>query len=114
MTTTHAQQARDYLAQADQIVTDPVMEQRFAALAQAHATLALVEQQRIANLIALVALSGNESVQESDYDEGATLSSAGMHALIEYERVQVTLGMPENGEDEVPVIRREVREGLGL
>lgn len=79
--------------------------------AQVHATLALVEQQRIANLIALVALSGNENVQESNYDEGSTLSSAGMHALIAYER---TAGTPISDPDDVPVVRSEIAEALGL
>ncbi len=82
-----------------------------ATLAQAAATVALVEQQRIANLIALVALSGNENVQESSYDEGSTLSSAGMHALIEYVR---TPGTPISDPDDVPVIRAEIQEALGL
>lgn len=81
------------------------------ALAQLHATLALVEQQRIGNLIALVALSGNENVQESNYDEGSVLSSAGMHALVEYVR---TPGTPISDPDDVPMVRSEIAEALGL
>lgn len=82
-----------------------------AILAQAEATLALVEQQRIANLIALVALSGNENVQESSFDEGSTLSSAGMHALIEYVRTPAT---PFSDPDDAPEVRAGIREALGL
>lgn len=82
-----------------------------ALIAQVHATLALVEQQRIANLIALTALAGNPSIQESDFDEGAELASAGLHALIEY---APTPGTQISGPDEHPVIRADVREGLGL
>lgn len=82
-----------------------------AAQAQVYATLALVEQQRIANLIALVALSGNENVQESCFDEGSTLSSAGMHALIEYVPTPVT---PFSDPDDVPQIRADICKALGL
>lgn len=82
-----------------------------AMIAQAYATLALAEQQRVENLIALVALSGNEHVQESAFDEGALLSSAGMHALIEYERTSAT---PISDPDDVPVIQPWVQAALGL
>ncbi len=82
-----------------------------AAIAQVYATLALVEQQRIENLIALVALSGNEHVQESAFDEGSTLSSAGMHALIQYERTPAT---PISDPDDVPVIQPWIQAALGL
>ena len=82
-----------------------------AMLAQTRATLALAEQQRIANLIALVALSGNENVQESGYDEGSTLSSAGMHALIEYVNTSAT---PFTDPESVPQVRPEIQEALGL
>lgn len=92
-------------ADAD-VIVDP-----WLLAAQVHATLALVEQQRIANLIALVALSGNENVQELSFDEGSTLSSAGMHALIEYVRTPAT---PFSDPDDVPEIRTHIREGLGL
>lgn len=90
---------------------DPAVGALYIGAAQVHATLALVEQQRIANLIALVALSGNEEVQESSFDEGSTLSSAGMHALIEYVRTPAT---PFSDPDDVPEIRAGIREALGL
>lgn len=85
--------------------------QASVAAAQVNATLALVEQQRIANLIALTALSGNASIQESSYDEGATLASDGLHGLIEYERTEAT--QISDAEDH-PVIRPEIKEALGL
>ncbi|KTR95367.1 hypothetical protein NS220_06070 [Microbacterium testaceum] len=107
----HARVAQENL---DVVGSRPMLPEVAAVTATAalvHATLALVEQQRIANLIALVALSGNESVQESSFDEGSTLASAGMHALIEYVRTPAT---PFSGPDDVPEIRPDIREGLGL
>lgn len=81
------------------------------AAAQVHATLALVEQQRIANLIALANLAGNSALQESDYDEGATLASDALHALVEYERTPAT---PYSDPDDHPVIRPDIAAALGI
>lgn len=107
----HVAEAERFAAWADNPSLPPENVAAISSMAQVHATLALVEQQRIANLIALVALSGNENVQESNYDEGSTLSSAGMHALIAYER---TAGTPISDPDDVPVVRSEIAEALGL
>ena len=111
----HAAEARKAIESAYPIALpyDSAEAQYHGALmeAQVHATLALVEQQRIANLIALTALAGNHSIQESAFDEGAELASAGLHALIEYEP---TPGTQISGPDECPVIRADIREGLGL
>lgn len=75
------------------------------AEAQVHATLALVEQQRIGNLIALMQM-------QAEVDEKTeTLAAEAMYALIEYDRTPAT---PFSGPDEVPVVRRAVREALGL
>jgi len=77
-----------------------------ATVAQVHATLALVEQQRIANLIALAA-GRSDSFEEALpilYDEAAA-------ALMEF--VQ-SGGSQVSGPEEFPEIRREIREGLGL
>lgn len=109
--TDHVAKAKEWLAMAKRPELTMQETSSLAEVAGVHATLALVEQQRIANLIALVALSGNAAVQESDFDEGATLSSGGMHGLIEYERTPAT---PFGGPDEVPVMRAVIREALGL
>lgn len=72
---------------------------------------ALVEHARIANLIALTGLAGNTHIQESDFDEGATLAHEGLHALIDYERTEAT--QISDAED-YPVIRADIAKALGL
>ena len=69
--------------------------------AQTHATLALVEQQRIANVIALTAL-------DADTDEKEVLSREAALALIEYQED------PDGSLDEDPVIRLEISTALGV
>lgn len=91
--------------------TNPIEAQIIAQIAMAEAILALVEQQRIANLVALAALAGNTHIQESDFDEGATVASEGLHGLIEYVPTPAT---PFGGPDEYPTIRPEIKEALGL
>jgi hypothetical protein len=74
--------------------------------AQVHATLALVEQQRIANLIALASGEG------SSWDEALPiLRDEAAAALMEFERTPAT---PFSGPDDYPVVRVEIRKALGL
>ncbi len=90
------------------LATEPDAPGRIASLlaaAQVHATLALAEQQRIANLIALMQMQ-----QECD-ENTDMLAGEAMHALIEYERSPAT---PFSDPDDTPVIRRQIKEGLGL
>lgn len=71
--------------------------------AQVHATLALVEQQRIANLIALAAaLPALE--QATDGPEAAAREAA--YTLIEYRQT--------GPDDEYPVIRGGIAQALGI
>lgn len=93
----HATEARAALkgAQMNPVDAD-VMADPWLLAAQVHATLALVEQQRFANLIALATVPGS----------AGTLETAAAQALL----------IP--ADDSVwgarPTIRPEVREGLGL
>lgn len=73
--------------------------------AQVHATLALVEQQRIANLIALAQMPGEDD-ENADY-----LAGRAMHALIEYKLSEAT---QFSDADEYPVVQDEIKEALGL
>lgn len=75
------------------------------AEAQVHATLALAEQQRIANLISLMQMQ-SESDETTEH-----LAGEAMHALIENDRTPAT---PFSDPDDVPVIRPEVAKALGL
>lgn len=90
MTIDHAAEARDALTTAHDFAMDE--EFAFADLtlkaAQVHATLALVEQQRIANLIAAFQMEGGPYKEANDWTDGE--------------------------EDANVSIRRQVREGLGL
>ncbi|MFT4281212.1 hypothetical protein [Microbacterium sp.] len=73
--------------------------------AQVHATLALLEQQRIANLISLMQM-------QTECDENTEMLAAeAMHGLIEYVRTPAT---PLADPDEVAKLRPDIREGLGL
>ena len=49
----HAAEARDYVNTVESVAMNQHLATRTLAAAQVHATLALVEQQRIANLIAI-------------------------------------------------------------
>ena len=82
----HAADAERLLAVADnKSVPSPAV---IVAMAQVRAALALVEQQRIANLIAASQMEGGPYRDVNRWSNGE--------------------------EDAVMVIRREVREGLGL
>lgn len=73
--------------------------------AQVHAMLALVEQQRIANVISLMQM-------QAECDENTQLLAVeATHGLIEYVRTPATaIAHPED----VATIRPEIREVLGL
>lgn len=73
--------------------------------AQVHATLALVEQQRIANLISLM------QMQEEIDEKTDMIAGEAMHSIIEYQR---TPGTAFSDPDDVPVVRPSIRESLGL
>lgn len=75
------------------------------AWAQVHATLALVEQQRIANVIALM------QMQVECDEKTEELAAEAMLGLVAYERTPAT---PLGGPDEVLVMRPDIREALGL
>ncbi len=80
-----------------------------ALAASAHATLALVEQQRIANLIAL---ANCHPAPDEEWDEPMNnLIAEAQNALCGWE---IGEGSQFSGPDEYPVIRDEIRKGLGL
>lgn len=74
------------------------MATSFAAIAQAHATLALVEQQRIANLIAF---------QERAYLQ-ARVAGGGSESIL------VDAFGERMSPEQFNAVQSEVREGLGL
>lgn len=82
-----------------------------AAVGQVHATLALVEQQRIANLIALSGLSAPNGFENETYD---ARTAALMEGLLDSETVPAVPGYGPAGIDERVFIRPAIREGLGL
>lgn len=91
----------DHAARIEELVTlswtaDNDEKGWLLAEAQIHATLALVEQQRIANLIALAGSPVSE------------VASAGKSALLEVERAD------GYGPYIPPKVRSEIRKGLGL
>lgn len=102
----HAANARAWLVGAeDRDVPPGPVATSFGVIAQAHATLALVEQQRIANLIALSGL--NYALEE----EMGELGNEAANRLMSRESTPVT---PFSGPDEIVTWRVDVREALGL
>lgn len=107
----HAARAVGLLAVADRDVSDnwPLQtgehKADIIAQAQVHATLALVEQQRIANLIAL----GTQSSVLNE--ELFVLRDEAAGALV---TTEITPATPNGGPDEFPAIHLNIREGLGL
>ena len=83
----------------------------FVAAAQVHATLALVEQQRIANLIALAGLPKVDGFENEVYD---ARTEALLGGLLDVEEVAAVPGYGPAGIDSRVFIRPEIREGLGL
>lgn len=77
------------------------------AAAQVHATLALAEQQKVANLIALAKLAGRE---EDVHEEVAEVAYEALNAL-------VRLKVVPNGHmdpNEVTVLRPDIAAALGI
>ncbi|WP_431862990.1 hypothetical protein [Microbacterium algeriense] len=81
------------------------------AFAQVHATLALVEQQRIANLIALAGLPKVDGFENEVYDAS---TEALMEGLLDLEEVPAVPGYGPAGIDQRVFIRPAIREALGL
>ena len=77
------------------------------ALAQVHATLALVEQQRIANLAALASLAGRD---EDVHEEVAAAAYGALNAMIRYQDVP----NGHAGPDEVAALRPDIAAALGI
>lgn len=96
----HALHWIDNAVKAQTVRTDPKNEElatAYAAIAQAHATLALVEQQRIANLIAL---ASHAAERFGNYAGEA----GGLATLFEYGET------PESNMR----LRDDIKKGLGL
>lgn len=91
----HAAKAMEWLTPAEGTGLTWTETSGMAAIAQAHATLALVEQQRIANLIALARVES----------ENHTTPTDALDAL--YTREETSF-------DTKLHTRAEIREGLGL
>ena len=91
----HAAEAREWLAAAERPDMNLDETTAFAHVGQVHATLALVEQQRIANIIAIANnVSGDPDVTVTDGERAAWL------ALCDE-------GSPHS-------LRPEIREALGI
>lgn len=104
----HAAEARGWLDYSAN--NNPDVDHRAihaALLAQAEATLALVEQQRIANLIALAKLAGRD---EDVHEEVAAAAYGALNALIRYQDVP----NGHAGPDEVAALRPDIAAALGI
>ena len=104
----------DHAAEAFRVLQLPTSmedatEANALAYAQVHATLALVEQQRIANLIAL---ANCHPAPDEEWDEPMNnLVAEAQNALCGWD---IGEGSQFSAPDEYPVIRDEIRRGLGL
>ena len=78
-----------------------------AQIAQVHATLALVEQQRIANLIALAGIP-NQSGYESETHDARNIAL--FEGIFDWEDITT----PPDNPDQQIIIRPEIAEALGL
>lgn len=90
----HVAAAREWLAAAERPDMNLDETTAFAHVGQVHATLALVEQQRIANVIALGSLTAWESELPGHPIEHLAFAA---------------IGDPDTGE-----LRPEIREALGI
>lgn len=96
----HAAKAREALAAAHEVPAEGQVADPWLLAAQTHATIALVEQQRIANLIALARYAG-------EYDESPDLlRMAAVNSLVTWK--------PHGPDDEHPEIRPDVASALGI
>ena len=106
----------DHAALAGQMARDALSTSRsgaqviagmLAATAQVHAALALVEQQRIANLVALAKLAGRD---EDVHEEVAAAAYGALNAMIHYQDVP----NGHMGPDEVAALRPDIAAALGI
>lgn len=88
---------------------EKVME--YGTLMQAHATLALVEQQRIANLIALSSLPKLDGFENEVYDARLEVLMSG---VLDRREVPAVPGYGPAGIDEQTFIRPEIAAALGI
>ena len=100
----HAAEAVGLLALAAAGVRD---RRYLIAAARIHATLAVAEQARIANLIALAKLAGRD---EDAHEEVAAAAYGALNALISYQDVP----NGHSGPDEVAVLRPDIAAALGI
>ena len=97
----HAAEAVGLLALAAAGVRD---RRYLIAATHIHATLAVAEQARIANLIALAKLAGRD---EDAHEEVAAAAYGALNALISYQD-------GHSGPDEVAVLRPDIAAALGI
>ena len=98
----HAAKASQCIAWAHEWQLEGSTETTHALIAQTHATLALVEQQRIANLIALA----NAHHASKSYDDFEVARHATVYALIDYRW---------HGPDDVrPIVHPNISAALGI
>ena len=102
----HAAKASQCIAWATEwqreVGSNAATETTHALIAQTHATLALVEQQRIANLIALA----NAHHASKSYDDFEVARHAAVYALIDYRW---------HGPDDVrPIVLPNISAALGI
>ena len=100
----HAAEAVGLLALAAAGVRD---RRYLIAAAHLHATLAVAEQARIANLIALAKLAGRD---EDAHEEVTAAAYGALNALISYQDVP----NGHSGPDEVAVLRPDIAAALGI
>ena len=100
----HAAEAVGLLALAAAGVRD---RRYLIAAAHIHAPLAVAEQARIANLIALAKLAGRD---EDAHEEVAAAAYGALNALISYQDVP----NGHSGPDEVAVLRPDIAAALGI
>lgn len=102
----HVVKAKAWVEAAEQPGLTVPGTNMLSGIAQAHATLALVEQQRIANLIALAGrdASSFEEALPILHDEAAS-------ALMQFVRREATQILDP---EDFPEVRPEIREALGL
>ena len=105
--TNHAAEAQAALDLVAGIWGEDLAVDELLAGAQVHATLALAEQQRIANLLAMA------SIQEQDFlgDYVDEIRRSGRHGLVEWVYVPAT---QVTSEDEYPRLRVDVADALGI
>ena len=102
----------DHAAEAVGLLALAVAAQHQGAIrclgsAHVHATLAVAEQQRIANLVALASLAGRD---EDVHEEVAAAAYGALNAMIRYQDVP----NGHAGPDEVAALRPDIAAALGI